>query len=524
MRRMLTVFGIGLLAFWSGSSLAQPPVNLGTASHFAVLAGTEVTNLGYTLINGDLGLHPGTLVSGFPPGEVNGTQYVADAVALQAQNDLITAYDDAAGRTPFTTVPTELGETTLVAGVYTSGSGTFEITGTLTLDGQNDSNGVFVFQMTTSLNTATSSQVELIGGAQSCNIFWQVGSLATLGTYSSFAGNILALTSINVATDVLVDGRTLARNGQVTFEADTITASICGGDTNGVCIPDVLVTLVPNNPNFPGPQDVHACAQLSATVNTQVVVPVLGAQNVPTVTIASGCSDCGDPWCEPLSNWVLGDWTFVANPPQYVANLTADAGAAGCCVCLHLDYVLLVELSSFDAIARDGEVELRWTTASETNNDHFEILRDDATVVHVEATNNPTGSSYQWTDRNLTNGITYTYTLVSVDLSGAREELATESATPGASQAVITEYALHQNYPNPFNPETNIVFDLVDEGFVSLRVFNLMGQEVAIVVNASLEAGRHIMTFDGSGLVSGIYLARLDAGEFSQTKKLMLLK
>ncbi len=223
MRRMYTV--IVLLALWSGSSLAQPPVNLGTASNFAVLAGSTVTNTGFSLVNGDLGLSPGSDVSGFPPGIVNGTQHVADGVALQAQNDLTTAYNDAAGRTPDTTV-TELGGTTVTPGVYNSASGTFEITGILTLDAQGDPNGVFIFQMATTLVTALSSQVVLIGGAQACNVFWQVGSSATLGTNSAFLGNILALSSITLTMGVLMDGRALARDGAVTLDTDTITVPI----------------------------------------------------------------------------------------------------------------------------------------------------------------------------------------------------------------------------------------------------------------------------------------------------------
>jgi hypothetical protein len=210
------------------ASAAQPPVGLGVAKSFAVLAGQGVTNTGATVVNGDLGTSPDPAVSGFPPGKVHGAIHKADAVALHAQKALTTAYNDAAGRTPVTTIGKELGGKTLTPGVYNSNSGTFQITGTLTLDAQGDPNGVFIFQMASTLVTASSSLVSLLGGAQACTVWWQVGSSATLGTHSTFAGNILALTSIQVKTRVTVDGRVLARNASVTLDDDTILGGACG--------------------------------------------------------------------------------------------------------------------------------------------------------------------------------------------------------------------------------------------------------------------------------------------------------
>ena len=194
------------------------------------------------------------------------------------------------------------------------------------------------------------------------------------------------------------------------------------------------------------------------------------------------------------------------------------------CLTFEWDIILAVELSGFDAIAGDNSVMLNWTTGSETNNDRFEIVRDGAVVGQVPATNNASGSEYSWMDRNVVNGTTYTYTLVSVDMNGSREELETESATPNAGAAVITEYALHQNYPNPFNPETSIAYDLVESGFVSLTVYNMIGQQVATLVNSEMSAGRHIVAFDASDLPSGLYLYRIEANGFSAQMKMMLLK
>ena len=207
--------------------VATPPVSLGTAASFAVLAGSTVTNTGASTVNGDLGLSPGTSVTGFPPGQVNGTTHLTDSAALQAKNDLAAAYTDAAGRPSTATVPVELGGTTLTPGVYNSPAGTFGITGTVTLDAQGDSDAVFIFKAASTLITASGSGVNLVNGARSCNVFWQVGSSATLGTYSVIRGNVLALASITVTTGVTVDGRTLARDAAVTLDTNMITRPAC---------------------------------------------------------------------------------------------------------------------------------------------------------------------------------------------------------------------------------------------------------------------------------------------------------
>ncbi len=225
-----------MFAVATSSKAAATAVGLGTANSYAVLAGSGVTNTGPSVINGDLGSSPTPAVTGFggaPNGTVNGATHQGDASAAQAQDDLTTAYNDAAGQGPVNTLATELGGQTLVPGVYNSDSGTFGITGTVTLNAQGDPNAVFVFQTASTLIGAPASRVRMVNGAQSCNVYWKVGSSATLGTTSNFVGNILALTSISLENGVNVDGRLLARNGAVTLINDTVTRANCSAAGGG---------------------------------------------------------------------------------------------------------------------------------------------------------------------------------------------------------------------------------------------------------------------------------------------------
>ena len=222
-----------LVAFTVTAQAAQPAVGLGTAGSFAVLGGSTVTNTGPSVIEGDLGVSPGSAVTGFPPGLVNGAVHAADAVGVQAKSDLTVAYDDAAGRTPPALLPGDLGGLFLTPGAYRRSSSLL-LTGDVTLDAQGDPDAVFIFQVGSSLTTASSSRVVLAGGAQACNVFWQIGSSATLGTDTVFRGNILALASISLNTRAQLQGRLLARNGAVTLDTNTITRGDCApGRTPG---------------------------------------------------------------------------------------------------------------------------------------------------------------------------------------------------------------------------------------------------------------------------------------------------
>jgi hypothetical protein len=219
---------VALLVTAASASTAQAAsVALGTAERFAVLAGQTVTNTGPSVISGDLGVSPGTAMTGFPPGSVTaGSVHAADAVALQAQRDLTSAYNDAAGRSSTATISADLAGKTLTPGIYTSAS-SLGLSGALTLDARGDPNAVFVFQAGSMLTVAPTSKVLLIGGAQACNVVWQVGSSASIGANSTFAGDVLALTSISLTTGATLNGRALARNGQVSLDTNTVTKTAC---------------------------------------------------------------------------------------------------------------------------------------------------------------------------------------------------------------------------------------------------------------------------------------------------------
>ena len=226
-----TVAAAALLMIGTAANAAiVPTVHLGTSAQYAVLGATTVTNTGGSILNGSLGVSPGSAITGFPPGHVipPGAVNRANAAAAKARADLTAAYIAAAGRPLSATTGADLANRHLVGGVYAGPSkGALRLTGPLVLDGAGNPNSVFIFQTNSSLITASSSTVSLVNGAQECNVFWQVGSSATLGTGSVFTGNIMALTSISVTSGVTVHGRALARNGAVTLDNDVFTRPTC---------------------------------------------------------------------------------------------------------------------------------------------------------------------------------------------------------------------------------------------------------------------------------------------------------
>lgn len=271
---------------------AEAPIGLGTASGYTVLGGSTVTNTGPSVLGSNLGVSPGSAITGFPPGLALGTTHVADAAAGQAQSDLTIAYNDAAGRASSGSISADLAGQTLVSGVYTSAT-SLGLSGALTLDGQGDPNSVFIFQAGSTLTTAAGSNVLLTNGAQACNVYWQVGSSATLGVGSDFTGNVMALTSITATTGATVQGRLLARNGAVTLDSNVINAPSCAAP-----VPTVSVTPTPTVSATTPPVTTAPIAVPSATTSATVVggngkvyancseAEAAGASNIPSTDAA----------------------------------------------------------------------------------------------------------------------------------------------------------------------------------------------------------------------------------------------
>ena len=251
----ISVIFILFLAIVSGLSFAgvlAEPTNpalptLGTAESFAVLAGSTATNTGNSIVTGNLGVSPGLAITGFPPGIVTGTAYAGGAVPQQAQVDVTTAYNDLAGRSCDTDLTgTDLGGLTLTSGVYCFDTSA-QLTGDLTLDAENNPDSVFIFQIGSTLTTASNSQVLMINSGRDCNVFWQVGSSGTLGTGTEFAGNILALTSITANSNANISGRVLAK-AAVTIDGNNI--SICE-DPNSISLINLGTSSPGTNNNGP---------------------------------------------------------------------------------------------------------------------------------------------------------------------------------------------------------------------------------------------------------------------------------
>jgi len=278
------------------AAASAPP--LGSAQRFAVLGGSTVTNTGPTTITGDVGVSPGTAVTGFPPGIVaGGAIHAADAVAIQGQNDVVTAYNALASQAcTFNLTGQNLGGMTLVPGTYCFPSTSAQLTGTLTLDAQGNSNSVFIFQVGSTLTTASNSTVREINGGNHCNAFWQIGSSATLGTGTTFVGNILALTSIALNTSTSVSGRALARNGAVTLDTNTISFAACGQPAATPVPATATATAVASTATATAVPATATATAVPATATATAVpattTPTVGA-SLPTATSAPAPSSGG---------------------------------------------------------------------------------------------------------------------------------------------------------------------------------------------------------------------------------------
>lgn len=310
-----------------GSIAWAQTVPMGTSADFGVLAGSAITNTGASVIAGDLGISPSNAssVTGFPPGNVTGTTHFADGVALQAKSDLTTAYNNAAGRICNTTIAADLGGSTLVPGVYCSAS-SIGLTGTVTLNAQGDPDAVFIFQAGSTLTTASNATVAIINGGQSCNVFWQVGSSATIGTGSNFLGTILALDSITLTTGANTSGRILARNGAVTLDDNDITVCRLG------VAPSVQKSFNPTSINEGGISLLTITLTNTDTTDSTLLSALVdnlpaGVVVAPLPNVATTCGGMGTPTAVPGASSVTlpAGFTIAANGS---CTLTVDVTAA----------------------------------------------------------------------------------------------------------------------------------------------------------------------------------------------------
>jgi hypothetical protein len=245
---------------------------LGTVGSYAVLGASTVTNTGTTYLGGDLGVSPGSAVTGFPPGTLTGTVHAADASAQQAQIDAAAAYDALNSQSCTSDLTgQDLGEQTLTPGTYCFDSSS-QLTGNLVLDAQEDPNAVWIFRMGSTLTTASNSSVTFSNSSQPlCNVYWQVGSSATLGTGTQLIGNIFAVASITMTYGANLNGRAVALNGAVTLDTNTIIPVFCA----------MAPTVTQTFPNTPTATIIPA-----SPTSTPTATPV--NTNTPTVTLAPG--------------------------------------------------------------------------------------------------------------------------------------------------------------------------------------------------------------------------------------------
>jgi hypothetical protein len=305
------VVTVGLLAIGAGPANAATtidgPIFLGTAADYGILAASAVTNTGATVINGDLGLSPLTSVTGFPPGLVNGTQNVANEPADTAKNDLLVAMGTASSLTPTTRGLGDLTNLNLTPGVYSGGE--LSLTGNLTLTGA--ANSVWVFQAASTLKTGTSASITLAGDASACNVFWRVGSEATLNGGAPFVGTILADTSISTGSGTVVEGRLLASTAAVTLINTVVNTPTGCDDGSGS-----EVTTSPEITSAPLPGGTVGTTYDSTVTST-------GSPDA-TYTVTSGALPPGLV-LDSVTGGVTGTPT---TPGTYTVTITASNGTA----------------------------------------------------------------------------------------------------------------------------------------------------------------------------------------------------
>jgi hypothetical protein len=285
---LLPAAAVALVLTDSVAAADPSAIDLGSASDASVLAGSGVTNTGPTAVNLDVDSYPTAAITGFPPGVTSGVEHAADSTAETAQSDLATAYAAAVATPPTTDVTgQDLGGMTLGAGVYHAAvSMTIDGPAPLTLQG--GATSVFIFQAGSTLLAGSNSSVVLGTGVQACNVFWQVGTSATIGLGAIFAGNVLASTSITLDTGASIAGRALAENGAVTLDDNAVTSSTCAGSPATTVAPVTTTTVAPTTTIPPTTIAPTTSLPVSTTILSPTTVsPPVATTSPPTTTVAA---------------------------------------------------------------------------------------------------------------------------------------------------------------------------------------------------------------------------------------------
>jgi len=522
------------------------PVTLGMTGRFAILSYAGITNTGASVITGDVGVSPlaGSYMTGFGTPNVVGTMYAVDAsgpsgsipfpsMLTVAMGDLTIAFNDAAGRTvdPIG-IAGNIGGRTLYSGLYKS-NGSLEITsGDLTLDAQGDINAVWIFQIASGFNMTSGRQVFLSGGAKASNIFWQVGSAATFGTTCKMKGTILAYTNITFATGASLEGRALARTASVTMQSNTI------GGTASSSLGKVVF--------------------LGSAANFKV----LAGSKITSTGLTAVTGDIGVSPSTVITGFPSGTLTGVKHPgnaTSAAAQLALKA-AYDSTSTRKVDSTIAAELSGKTYIQGvytsglgtfgitdtltlngNGDASAVWifkmtgslTTAS---NSYVKLINGAqwTNVFWLVGTSATLGanSTFRGNIMALSSIIANEGAFISGRLLARTDSVSLHNNIIGGVPVVTSVqtknipegFTLSQNYPNPFNPTTTINYQLPTSSIVTLKVYDVIGREVAMVVNEVKEVGSYSVQFDASHLSSGIYFYTIKAGNFTATKKLTLMK
>jgi len=560
-RRFLGVMLIAAFMVSAANAAVPTTVNLGTAGDFVILAKTGISTTGVTSITGDIGVSPiaATAITGFglikdasgtfsKSSLVTGNIYAANYTSptptkmTTAIGDMQTAYTDAAGRSlpDFTEFGSgDITSKTLTPGLYKWGTGVLVSAAGVTISGS--ATDVWIFQIAQNLSVANGAIVTLSGGAQASNIFWQVAGNVTIGTTAAMKGIILCQTQIAMQTGATLNGRALAQTS-VTLDANAVTtpavvvvtppavSSANPGDAAiGVALNQKIAATFSKPMNastitastftlMQGTSSVPGVVSYSGTTATFAPASNFAPNTLYTATITTGAKD--------LSGIALSSdkvWSFTTGGTVVVTPPSVNSANPG-------DVAIGVALNHEISVTFSVEMDPATLTAST-----FTLTQGITSVPGGVSCSGTTATFTPANDFAPNTLYSATITTGAMDLTGnALANNFVWSFTTGAAVTAVESglapqrFSLLQNYPNPFNPSTRIQYSLEKAGKVSLKIYNVLGLEVAILVNAYQEANSYTVLFNanegGLDLSSGVYFYRLEAGSFVSTKRLILVK